>query len=164
MRRHTLCPSAQGGRFDFKSSRTIARIANLILDISATAHVFGLGYSLVEVREHTIGIDSRLWVLATPIDGTLVDLSLVSQVREIRKPGRKLAGLGFLPVKWSAPVMNRFLASQQRRDVLQDVAIWSRNRYRSHPRLCRSDGKIMPFRHYCAQFYSEPCDSGGPTP
>ena len=52
------------------------------------------GYSFVEIREHTIGMDTRLWVLATPVDGSLIDLSLVSQVREIHSPRRWIAGLG----------------------------------------------------------------------
>ena len=149
-------------RFDFKTKRTIAGVATLAFDTSVTAHVFGLGCSFVEIREHSIGMDARLWVLATPIDGALIDMSLVSQVREIRKPRRKIAGLGFLPVGWRAPLMNRFMVAQQRHDVLQDVVIWSRKQYRSRPRLCASDGKIMPFRHYCAQFYADPCDSGEP--
>ena len=44
-------------------------------------------------------MDMRLWVLATPVDGTLIDLSLVSHVREIRNPRRWVAGLGFLPLR-----------------------------------------------------------------
>ena len=97
----------------------------------------------------------RLWVLATPVDGALIDLSLVSQVREIRKPKRRIAGLGFLPVRLRAPIMNRFVAEMQRQDVLKDVIIWSNKQYRPRPRLCRSDGEIMPFRAYCAQFYPD---------
>ena len=147
-------------RFNFKRVRTIAKIATMTFDVSAATRIFGLGYSFVGIREHSIGMDMRLWVLATPVDGTLIDVSLVSQVREIRSPKRWLAGLGFLPVKWRAPIMNRFIASQQRRDVLQDVIIWSRKKYVSRPRLCRSDGKIMPFRYYCAQFYPDPSDNG----
>ena len=151
-------------RFDFKTTRTIAKVANLTLDFSVKTRVIGLGYSFVEMREHSIGMDGRLWVLATPVDGTLIDLSLVSQVRELRKPGRKIVGLGFLPVGWRACLLNKFIASMQRHDVLQDVAIWSRKQYRARPRLCASDGKIMPFRHYCAQFYPDPRESDEPLP
>ena len=46
-------------------------------------------------------------------------------------------------------------SSAQKRDVMQDVAIWSRKRYRPRPRLCRSDGEIGLFRRYCEQFYPE---------
>ena len=82
-------------RFDFTSRRKIARIAPLTLSFSAITLVFGLGYSFVEIREHSIGMDMRMWVLATPVDGTHIDLSLVSQVREIRNPRRRILGLGF---------------------------------------------------------------------
>ena len=142
-------------RFDFKRTLTIAGPVKFILDVSARTHIFGLGYSFVEIREHTIGMDLRMWVLATPVDGTLIDMTLVSQAREIRKPKRMIAGLGFLPVRLRAPIMNKFIAYNQRKDVLQDVEIWSRKQYIARPRLCRSDGKIMPFRRYCAQFYPD---------
>ena len=90
-------------RFDFRSTRKIAKITTFTLDISASTRVFGLGYSFVEIREHSIGMDMRLWVLSTPVDGTLIDLSLASQVREIRDPRRRIAGLGFLPVRLRTP-------------------------------------------------------------
>ena len=66
----------------------------------------------VEIHERSIGMDLRLWVLATPVDGTLIDLSLVSQARGIRNPKRWIAGLGFLTRRLRAPIMNRFMASQ----------------------------------------------------
>ena len=91
-------------------------------------------------------MDLRPWVLATPVDGTLIDLSLVSQARGIRNAKRWIAGLGFLPMRLRAPITNRFMAAQQHGDVLQDVIIWSRKRFRARPRLCRSGGEIMPFR------------------
>ncbi len=150
--------------FDFRRTQRISKIAKFTLEVSARTRIFGLGYSFVEIREHTIGMDLHLWVLATPVDGTLIDLSLASQVREIRNPRRMIAGLGFLPVGLRAPIMNRFMSDIQNRDVLQDVVIWSRKRYRSRPRLCRSDGEIMPFRAYCAQFYPAPRDSASPYP
>ena len=62
-------------RFDFRRTRRIAKITTLTLDFSTTTHVLGLGYSFVEIREHSVGMDMRMWVLATPIDGTLIDLS-----------------------------------------------------------------------------------------
>ena len=146
-------------RFDFRTSRTIGRIPIVSLDFSVTNRVFGLGYSFVETREHSIGMDTRLWVLATPVDGTLVDLSLVSQVREMRSPTRRIAGLAFLPSRLRAPIMSKMIASFQLHDVRQDVIIWSPKRYRPNPRLCRSDDEIMTYRAYCAQFYPDPHDS-----
>ena len=150
-------------RFDFRTVRKIARFGRFTMDVAAVTQVFGLGYSFVEVRERTIVLDMRMWVLATPVDGTNIDLSLVSQVREIRSPQRRIAGLGFLPVGWRAPLLNRFMAAMQQQDVLQDEIIWRNKMYRSRPRLCRSDGEIMPYRAYCAQFYPDPNRSESPA-
>ncbi|MYB02980.1 MAG: Rieske 2Fe-2S domain-containing protein [Acidimicrobiaceae bacterium] len=141
--------------FDFATTRKITRFASTKLKVSAKTLVAGLGYSFVEIREHTIGLDMRLWILATPVDGTVIDLSVVSQTGEIRNPNRWIAGLGFLPVRLRAPIMNRIMASFERRDVLQDVPIWSTKSYRPRPRLARSDGEIMRYRSYCAQFYPD---------
>jgi len=141
--------------FDFKRVRRILGVKDLAYEVSAVAHVYGLGYSLVEIHEKTIDMDSRLWVLPTPIDGTLIDLVLVGQVQAIRKPRRFITGLGFVPMKLRHRLMNQILLSQQKREVLQDVAIWERKRYRPTPRLCRADGPIGKYRRYCRQFYPE---------
>ena len=79
-------------------------------------------------------------------------------MQEIRNPKRRIAGLGVLPVRLRAPLINKFMAFQEERDVLQDVAIWSRKQYRSRPHLNRSDGEITTYRAYCAQFYPDPRD------
>lgn len=141
--------------FDFNRTRKIAGMVTLTFDVSARTQIFGLGYSFVEIRERSIGMDMRLWVLATPVDGTLIDLSLVGQTREIRNPKRRIAGLRFLPTRLRAPILNKFMALQQRRDVEQDMVIWSRKKYSPRPRLCAADVDIMAYRAYCAQFYPD---------
>lgn len=142
-------------RFGFSTTRRIGKIAKLTLDVSAVAHVIGLGYSFVEFQELSIGIDARLWVLATPIDGELIDLSVVSRVRHLRKPKRLITGLRFLPSRMRAPILCKFIADLQISDVQQDVVIWSRKHYVPRPRLTRTDGEIMKFRKYCDQFYPD---------
>lgn len=141
--------------FDFTTARRIAGLVEVVSEVSAVTHVHGLGYSLVEFHEKTIGMKSRLWVLATPVDGTVMDLTLVNQVREIRKPGRFFAGLGFLPVSMRHRLLNRIVLSEERRYVLQDVVIWERKRYRAPPRLSRADGPVGKYRQYSRQFYPE---------
>ena len=142
--------------FDFRTTRAMARIATITIDFSVTSPVFGLGYSFVDFREHSIGMDMRLWVLATPVDGTLIDFSLVSQIRELRSARRRIAGLAWLPPRLRAPIINKLAIYFQLHDVWQDVVIGSRKRYRSNPRLCRSDGEIMAYRADCAQVYPDP--------
>lgn len=141
--------------FDFKRTRTIAGIFDLSFDVSARTHVFGLGYSFVEIQERSVGMESRLWVLVTPVDGTLVELVLVGQMREIIRPKRPIVGLKFVPKCLRAKIMNNIMLSVQKRDVLQDVVIWRSKKYRSRPRLCRSDGGMGTYRRYCQQFYPE---------
>ena len=141
--------------FGFSTTRKIAKIARLDLEVSAVARVTGLGYSYVEFQELSIGMDVRLWVLATPVDGTLIDMSIISQVRDMRSPKRRIAGLGFLPWRMRAPIMNKFVADLQIQDVQQDVVVWSRKQYVPRPKLVRSDGDVMKYRAYCAQFYPD---------
>ena len=147
--------------FDFKMVRRIAGLADIHSAVSAIAHVHGLGYSFVEIHERSIGMRARLWVLSTPVDGESVDLTLVSQVREIRKPGRFFAGLAFLPVPLRHRLLNLFFIREERRFVLQDVIIWGRKRYRTPPRLSRTDGPIGKYRRYCRQFYPDPASTAG---
>ena len=139
--------------FDFTRTTTLTGLGKFALDVSAVTHVFGLGYSFVEIREHSIGMDARLWVLATPVDGTFIDMVLAGQVRDIRDPKRLRAVLRLVPPGVRTRIVNEFLLTMQKRDVLQDVVIWSRKRYRPRPRLCRSDGEIRLYRRYCEQFY-----------
>ena len=113
-------------RFDFLSKRKIGGVASLTFDVSANTLIYGLGYSFVEIHEQSIGMEARMWILATPVDGDLIDMSLVSQVREIRRPKRFIAGLGFLPAMFRAPVMKWFMASRQDLDVQDDIVVWSR--------------------------------------
>ncbi len=140
-------------RFNFRRRSRLTRWFRPVFEVSARAIAVGLGYSLVEYRERVMGIEGRLWALATPVDGERIDFTLVSQVRDAAAPERRVVGLQFLPRRLRLPLLNWLVASQQRQDVNDDVAIWSRKRYLARPRLCRSDGKIMAYRAWCAQFY-----------
>ena len=141
--------------FDFTQRVAYAGMPIASFDVSAHVTVLGLGYSFVEVHERSIGMQTRLWTLATPVDGTLIDLTLVSQVRQIRHPRRRIVGLAFLPTMLRTQLMNQFVLAQELLGVRQDQVIWSRKRYQPRPRLCRSDGEIMTYRAWCAQFYPD---------
>ena len=140
-------------RFSFQSDRRIGPLRYASLDVTAVTSVHGLGYSYVEFLERNLGLDGRLWILSTPVDGDQIDLSIVSQLREMTLPRGLAWPLNALPRTRRTSLLNRFLNYIQHRDVLQDVTIWSRKQYRARPRLCRSDGEIMKYRSYCSQFY-----------
>lgn len=147
--------------FDFRRTQKIAGIKCFRFDVSAVTHVYGLGYSFVEVREHSIGMQTRLWVLATPIDVNIMELTIISQVRQLLKPKRLIVGMRFLPPRLRTRIMNKFVRSMQKHDVLQDVVIWTRKKYRPRPILCQSDGEIYKYRRYCEQFYPNHANEGG---
>jgi len=109
---------------------------------------------LTERRRHETDF-TCLWVLTTPIDGRLVELVLVSHVRQILRPKRPIVGMRFLPLRLRTRLMNKIIMAAQSRDVLQDVVIWGRKQHRPRPLLCRSDGEIGAYRRYCRQFYPD---------
>ena len=141
--------------FDFTVIRRIAGPWKTLARVETDVHVHGLGYSLVEAYEKTLNLHSRLWVLATPVDGTYIDLTLVTQVRKMRSPGHFIMGFGFLPVNWRHRIMTRILLNEEIKFVKQDVVIWERKRFQTPPRLSLSDGPIGRYRRYCRQFYSD---------
>ena len=141
--------------FNFKRNLKVAGIKLFEYDVSAVASIHGLGYSLVEVHEHSINMDTRLWVLSTPIDGKFIELTLVSQVRQLRNLKGVGHGLRLLPLGLRTRLMNKVLISSQEHDVMQDVVIWRNLKHRSLPRLCSVDGDIGKYRRYCRQFYPD---------
>ena len=147
--------------FDFTRPRRIAGIFDVEFDASVVTHVHGLGYSFVEIHEHSIGMEARLWVLATPVNSTEIELVLVSQVKNFPKPKRFVLGLGFVPLWLRTPLMNRAMIKTQERDVAQDVVIWERKQYQVRPRLSRADGEVAVYRRYCDQFYGDVRDQVG---
>ena len=147
--------------FDFRRRRRIAGLFDIEFDVSALTHVHGLGYSFVEIQEHSVGLESRLWVLSTPINRTEIELTLVSQSRDVQKPKRFVVGLGFVPLRLRTPLMNRIMIRAQKTDVAQDVIIWERKQYKARPRLSRADGEVAVYRRYCDQFYGDVRDQVG---
>ena len=142
-------------RFDFSRGRRVLGLFDLDYDVSAVAHIHGLGYSFVEIHEKTIDMHSRMWILATPIDGTRVELVVANQLLAVRRPRRFISGLGFLPLKLRNSLMNQIILAGEKQDIMQDVEIWEKKRYVAPPRLCKADGPIGTYRRYCRQFYPE---------
>lgn len=141
--------------FNFKRTLTVAGIRLFEYDVSAVANIHGLGYSFVEVREHSIDMETRIWVLTTPIDGKFVEMTLVSQMRQLRNAKGLGLGLRLLPTGLRTRIMNKILIASQEHDVMQDVVIWSNLKHRSRPKLCSADSDIGKYRRYCRQFYPD---------
>ena len=117
--------------------------------------IFGLGYSLVNVRVRQFRVEARLWVLPTPIDEQRLTLSLVASVR-----GRTGRGVDDL---LGSLVLRGFT-----RGATRDFPIWEHKRYLARPALALGDGPIGLYRRWAQQFYEpvavdEPAHTGDVT-
>ncbi|MBI5670556.1 MAG: Rieske (2Fe-2S) protein [Chloroflexi bacterium] len=125
-----------------------------------TIHVYGLGYSLVEVEIPRFNIQARLFVLPTPIDVERITLRIAVSTRIVRRPREVHPLLGLLPAGLTAPLLNRILPGAVlnglAHDVQQDFEIWQHKVYFSPPILAEGDGPVGRYRYWAKQFYSDP--------
>jgi hypothetical protein len=108
------------------------------VDGAIESEVWGLGLDVV--RQRGIG-DATVLFSVTPID-----------------PGRVRARYTFMvprdgdgPSRYGAAVMREFC-----RQIVQDIPIWERKRYRDRPKLAMGEGAILDFRRWAQQFYEAP--------
>ena len=119
------------------------------LRVEFTIHAHGLGYSLVEVQAPALGLETRQFVLVTPLDEHRVTMRIALCMRAL--PGRYAAAAltrGPASRALSAIAMAAFA-----HDVQQDFAIWSHKRHVSPPVLAEGDGPIGAYRRWTKQFY-----------
>ena len=62
------------GHFTFRRTRKVLGMLKLTMDVTAVGHIHGFGYSFVEVWERAFGLETRLWVLVTPLDLSLIHI------------------------------------------------------------------------------------------
>ena len=146
-------------RFVFRRRTRLAGVPT-VTDVAATTHVWGLGYSLVEIHERVSGLKLRQWILSTPVDDTRLKLVIALQLKRW-EPGQKWLATLLLRC-FSANMLTRFFIARVKHDVRQDIAIWENKRYQPSPILSRADGEFMTYRKYCEQFYPDP-EAAGPS-
>jgi nitrite reductase/ring-hydroxylating ferredoxin subunit len=123
----------------------------LEFDFQFETKIYGLGYSMVEVRVRGFDIRARLWVLPTPLDGERIMLHLAASgdgssddVHPALRP---------LPRRLRAAAIGRGLLVALAYDAQQDFDIWQNKRYVHPPALALGDGPIGKYRAWAAQFY-----------
>lgn len=123
-------------------------------------HVYGLGYSLVEVNVKSLGVRTRQLVLATPVDVETMTLRIALSLEAVNEPKRIHPALGLLPKGLIVPPLNRALQATIMdgfaHDVQQDFDIWQHKVYFSPPILAEGDGPVGRYRHWVKQFYCPP--------
>ncbi len=136
-------------RYKFTRRMLLPGLHWIRLPVDITISVWGLGVSFVEVRSPPAGLEVLQWVLATPVDGELIDLWLGVDP----KPPKRQSFLGRWP-KWiNESVMPKIMLRELVMDVMKDADIWKHQRYVAEPMLSGGDRDVHRFRRYCAQFY-----------
>ena len=105
--------------------------------------IYGLGYSMVNVRVPLFRVTARLWVLPTSIDADRLTLRLALRMKKWRSPFGALL----------SPLVARAILNGFIHDAGQDFPIWENKRYTDTPALAKGDGPIGKYRQWAKQFY-----------
>ncbi len=120
--------------------------------VEIDVYVWGLGVSTVIIKSPDTGLVVRQWVLATPIDGVMIDVWLAADIKSMPH----VYGLNLLPERVVRPTLSKILVKELASEVALDAVVWGKQEYRPNPVLCQADRDIFRFRRYCKQFYPEP--------
>jgi len=116
-------------------------------------HVYGLGYSRVEVYVPEHGFRSRHLIFATPTEREQIDLHIGFSFEAVGATNRLPRALSRIPLG----ILNRTILHAGMKafvhDVKQDFHIWSHKRYVHPPQLAVGDGPVGAYRRWCKQFY-----------
>jgi nitrite reductase/ring-hydroxylating ferredoxin subunit len=115
-------------------------------------HVWGLGYSFVEVDIAEFGIQTRHYVFPSPLDGQKINLKIGISIKIIN-PDKLFPFLSLLPHNWLTGLLLPGAFKGYENDVLQDFKIWENKIYIDPPALAKGDGPVAQYRQWCRQFY-----------
>jgi nitrite reductase/ring-hydroxylating ferredoxin subunit len=116
-------------------------------------HVYGLGYSRVEVEVPRFGLRTRHLIFATPTDTEKMELRIGFAHRGFDRPKRLPRALAALPFAALDRVMLLAGMKAFSHDVEQDFDIWNNKTYVHPPQLAVGDGPIGAYRRWAKQFY-----------
>lgn len=120
------------------------------LQVEISVHVWGLGYSYVDVHLPGIDLHTRQYVLPTLTDPGTTELRLGMVLRRGESVDWRLR---FLP-RW---LFDGAVAAQAQqayvKDVMQDRRVWENKEHVERPLLAEGDGPIGRYRVWCRQFY-----------
>ena len=109
-------------------------------------HVWGLGYSFVEVDVPSHKMKTRQYVFATPNDEETITLRIAMSFK-------LESALRRLPMKLLDRVIGPAMIASYEDDVTQDFDIWTNKRYVHPPALAEGDGPVGKYRRWARQFY-----------
>jgi len=148
-------PVVDGPRFSvgYGFVRPRGFMANQKLRAKIEIQLFGLGISVVQTHVESLGLHVRNYVLATPVDGDLIDLHLGLSLREPASYGSVHPALSWLPRPLVRQLLSRLAFRGLVDDVRQDEPIWTHKAHLHPPGLAEGDGPIGKYRQWARQFY-----------
>jgi nitrite reductase/ring-hydroxylating ferredoxin subunit len=118
-------------------------------------HIYGLGYSLVEVYIPSYGLRTRHVICATSVEHELMEMRVAVSIQKITKPQRIHPLLLLVPRALINRLILPFTFKSFAHDLQQDFVIWEHKRFIQPPALAAGDGPIGKYRTWARQFYSE---------
>lgn len=123
------------------------------VDAEFEVHQYGLGYARVEVDVSSLGLRTRQFVLARPLDENSVELHIGMAVRRVENPGRIHPLLAPVPRRWLTERIANTAIAEFEADVRQDLPIWDNKTFINPPALAKGDGPVGPYRRWAKQFH-----------
>jgi nitrite reductase/ring-hydroxylating ferredoxin subunit len=115
-------------------------------------HVWGLGYSFVEVDIPEMGMKSRQYVFPSPTTDGRINLKLGMSIK-LEEPAKIFAPLALLPKQFLTRLILPKAFKGYCSDVSQDFKVWENKIYIDPPVLAKGDGPVAQYRMWCRQFY-----------
>lgn len=136
--------------YSFTRNMLTFGLRSVKLKVDISIGVWGLGISSVEISSAS-GISIRQWVLSTPVDGELIDMWLIADIRVLPNWWWLKSVIRSVALK----LASQLIARELKLDVLKDTVIWRKQNYRSRPAYSALDRDISLYRKYCEQFYPQ---------
>lgn len=116
-------------------------------------HVWGLGFSYVDVLVPQFGLKSRQYVLPQPLGNGKLRLSVGMRMMYVDKPSKVHPALALMPAKLANTLIGKMAFKAYYSDVMQDFDVWKNKKYILKPMLAQGDGPIIKYRQWATQFY-----------
>lgn len=152
-----LTPLQTDGQY-LTSAYTVRRQSNFmglnkLVKTDFRVHVWGLGYSFVEVELPELGMKTRQYVFPSVTDDYRVNLKLGMSIK-IEQPSMIFPLLAVMPKKALTSLVLHTAFKDYCNDVRQDFKVWENKIYIDPPALAKGDGPVAQYRMWCKQFYS----------
>jgi nitrite reductase/ring-hydroxylating ferredoxin subunit len=135
-----------------RDASTFGRRGTIRADFTIQVH--GLGCSIVDARVPALGLRSRHYVHATPLEGDRIEMRAAMRLGRLDRPARVSPLLALVPRAAAEALVARITFQGFLHDLRQDFGIWENKRYIDPPALAPGDGPVGRYRQWARQFYT----------